>query len=346
VAPTADPFALLPPYKPPTKGFLSKLPPSWVPYAQLMRVEQTGGLYAFYTANLVGMAWAADIASPPLAASQILYVAGASLIYVVWHRGAACIVNDIWDVEFDRKVARSRHRPVARGAVTINQAWAWYGVNVAMAGGTLWTLMPHPLACAYTAVPALFMLSVYPLFKRFTHYPQLILCQPLAWAVVISCAALGVDPWTVQDGTQAAATACLVTSLMAYYVQLDYVNACQDTVDDIKAGVKSMAVRFQNTHLLLGSIATLQISLMLTAGVLANLGPAYFLGACGGNALVLAAMATTVSRKRPDICAWWFRRGSLLIGGTLTLGLFFEYYWSKIAKKGESEENEQRVIDA
>ena len=337
-----DPIANGPVYKPPTKGFLSKLPASWVPYAELMRVEQTGGLYAFYSSNLIGMAWAACIAVPAPEPSQILYVAGATLAYIVWYRGAACIVNDIWDVEFDRKVARCRTRPMARGAVTAPQAWVWYGTNVAVMSALIAALMPHPLACFYNAAPALFLLSVYPLCKRYTDFPQLVLCVPVASGLFVSCAALGVDPWTVQDGAHAAATVCMVTSLMAYFTALDYVNACQDTADDIKAGVRSMAVRFRDQRVVLGTLATIQVSLMVTAGVLADLSPTFFIAACGGVAAIMARQASTINRARPDLCKWWFKRGSLLFGGTTTFALFLEYYWrTRSDSKNEEEQLKQ-----
>ncbi|KAL9615975.1 MAG: hypothetical protein Q9160_009099 [Pyrenula sp. 1 TL-2023] len=319
-----DPFAHLPPWQPPRKGVLSRLPASWVPYAELMRIEKTGGLYGFYFPYLIGMGWAATIATPALPATGILHVAGVLLAWNIVQRGAVCTINDIFDREYDRQVERCRLRPVARGAVSVKQGYTWYAAQCAVAASIV-TFLPNATECFYHAVPIVFLLSVYPLFKRWTDFPQLVLSVPLAWGILMSCSALGVDPFTVQDSATAAATACLVASNAIWIVMLDYVNACQDTKDDIKAGVRSMAVRYKNTKAFYATLGTAQVGLMAAAGVMAGLSPVYFAGACGGNALFIALMARTATRDRPDRCAWWFLRGSILVGGTTAAALFAEY---------------------
>ena len=106
---------------------------------------------------------------------------------------------------------------------------------------------------------------------------------------------------------------------------LDYVNACQDTADDVKAGVRSMAVRYSNTFAFISVLSTAQVLCLIAAGVLGGMSPVYFVVACGGNAAMLATMAKTVDRARPKLCAWWFLRGSILVGGATVTGLFGEY---------------------
>lgn len=141
----------------------------------------------------------------------------------------------------------------------------------------------------------------------------------------MSCSAFGIDPFTVQNATVASPTACLFASQGVWIVMLDYVNACQDTADDIKAGVRSMAVKYQDTFVFIFTLSAAQAGLMIAAGILSGLSPVYFVVACGGNAVMLAAMAKTVKRSRPDMCAWWSLRGSILAGGTTVVGLFGEY---------------------
>lgn len=314
-----------PPWQPPQKGFLSLLPSPWVPYAELMRLEKTGGLYGFYFPYLIGIGYAASIAPSVPSPSFVLTTSALFLAWNVLLRGSVCTINDILDREYDRQVARCRTRPIARGAVTPTQGYIWFAVQSVAAAGVV-TQLPCATECFYHAIPIHFLLSVYPLAKRVTDFPQVVLSIPLAWAVFMSCSAFGLDPFTIQIASASTATACLFASQAIWIIMLDYVNACQDTVDDIKAGVRSMAVRYQNTFGFISTLSSMQVSLMVGAGYLAGLSPVYFIIACGGNAAMLATMAMTVKRTRPDICAWWFLRGSILVGGTTVVGLFGEYF--------------------
>lgn len=314
-----------PPWTPPQGGFLSILPSSWVPYAELMRLEKPGGLYGSYFVYLVGIGYAASVAEP---IPSPVFVLSTSAIFLAWNvllRGAACTINDNLDREYDRHVARCRTRPIARGAVTPIKGYVWFVAQSAVAAAIV-TQLPCATQCFHHAIPIHFLLSVYPLAKRVTDFPQVVLSVPLGWGVFMSCAAFGIDPITMQTGGIAAAATCLFASQAIWIITLDYVNACQDTVDDIKAGVRSMAVRYQNTFAFISVLSTAQVSLMVAAGLLGGMSPIYFIVACGGNAVMLTAMATTVNRARPDVCAWWFLRGSILVGGTTVVGLFGEYF--------------------
>ena len=323
-----------PRYQRPQRGFLSILPPSWVPYAELMRLEKTGGLYGFYFPYLIGIGYAASVTQPIPSPSFVLSTGAIFLAWTVLLRGAVCTINDNLDREFDRKVARCRSRPIARGAVTPVQGHLWF-VAQSIAAAVVATQLPHATQCFYHAIPIHFLLSVYPLAKRVTDFPQVVLSIPLAWAVFMSCSSFGLDIFTMQNAALTSASACLFASQAVWIIMLDYVNACQDTADDVKAGVRSMAVRYQNTSAFLTVLSVAQVALMTAAGLLGGMSPVYFTTACGGNAVILAAMVKTVDRARSDICAWWFLRGSILVGGTTVIGLFGEYFMKlRIERQG------------
>ncbi|KAI0115637.1 UbiA prenyltransferase family-domain-containing protein [Nemania sp. FL0031] len=314
--------AQYPPWTPPTRGILSKLPLSLVPYAELSRIEKPGGLYGFYMAYLIGLSYGACLATPGPGLLLLGGTAAKLLVYNVFLRGAACTVNDILDRDYDRQVARCRSRPVARGAVTPAQGYVWYGLQTLGAGAAIATL-PNPLTMLAYAIPIQLVVSLYPLGKRFTDFPQLILSAPIAGGVLMAAAAIGVDPFVTP--ATAAATASLFMSHYIWTTIFDYVNACQDTADDIKAGVRSMAVLYQNTDAFISVMGAAQVGCLVATGVLAGFSPIYFIGAAGGNALWLAAMVKTVKRSRPDICGWWFAWGGLLVSGTTVLALLAEY---------------------
>ncbi|KAI0396811.1 UbiA prenyltransferase family-domain-containing protein [Xylariaceae sp. FL0594] len=311
----------LPTWTPPTKGILSLLPPSLVPYAELSRIEKPGGLYSFYMAYVIGLTYGVCLVTIAPTMALLTGTAGKLLIYNVFLRGAACTVNDILDRDYDRQVARCRNRPVARGAVTPSQAYVWYGLQTLGAGAVI-ACLPNPLTMLAYAVPIQLVVSLYPLGKRYTDFPQLVLSAPIAGGILMAAASIGVDPFATP--AMAAATASLFMSHYIWTTIFDYVNACQDTVDDIKAGVRSMAVLYQNTDAFITVMGAAQVACLIATGLFAGFSPVYFIGAAGGNALCLVAMVKTVKRSRPDICAWWFSWGGLLMSGTTALALLAE----------------------
>ena len=311
-----------PSWTPPTKGLLSHLPPSWVPYAELMRLHQPGGMYGGYFPYLIGIGFAASAAPIPPPPSYILPQCLHFLLWLVLLRGAVCTINDNLDKDFDRQVARCRNRPIARGAVTPADANVWYLIQT-MAAFSVVVAMPYTKECLGHAAFIFIMLSIYPLAKRVTDFPQVVLSVPLGWAVFMACSAFGLEIFS--KSRPFLSIACLFGSQAVWIVLLDYVNACQDTNDDVKAGVRSMAVRYRSTSAFIGTLGTLQVCLIAITGLSSGLSLVYVLIACGGNAAMLLWMAKTVDRSRPETCAWWFLHGSILVQGATVMGLFAEY---------------------
>ena len=102
---------------------ISFLPPSWIPYAELMRLDRPAGFFAFYWHYIIGLSFAACISPEPPLVKPLLSYAIYLVVWVVILRGAVCTLNDILDQDFDRRVARTRYRPIARGAVTTLQGY-------------------------------------------------------------------------------------------------------------------------------------------------------------------------------------------------------------------------------
>jgi 4-hydroxybenzoate polyprenyltransferase len=310
-------------YVPPKTGFLSLLPQSWVPYAQLMRLDKPGGFYAFYFPYITGLAYASCIVSdirPPPRPSDLLHQALIFLVGCIFLRGAACTWNDNIDQEFDRKVERCRFRPIARGAVSSFQGHI-FTFALTIVGSSLFTLLPTE--CIYDAVPISALFAIYPFGKRFTNYPQLILGFPFAGAIFMSCHALDIDPLTVANFSS---TATLLSANVLWTMVYDTIYAHQDKKDDEKAGVKSMAVLFKDSTKNLTSVLGVFIIILLVAtGILMHLSYLFFVLTCGGTALSLTAMIGFVNLESPASCMWWFTWGFWLVGGSLVSGFWVEY---------------------
>ena len=94
-----------PHYHPPQKGFLSRLPAAWVPYAELMRLDKPAGLYLFYFPYLFGTLYGACLSEPVVPPSYVFVPSIILLAGTMVMRGAACSWNDTIDRDLDRKVA-------------------------------------------------------------------------------------------------------------------------------------------------------------------------------------------------------------------------------------------------
>ncbi|KAH6851043.1 UbiA prenyltransferase family-domain-containing protein [Chaetomium sp. MPI-CAGE-AT-0009] len=319
--PSAPTAATLQPYTPPQTGLLSVLPRSWVPYAELIRLDKPTGSYYLYFPCIFSTLLAAPLAfpmTPPLTVlgTSLLFLAGAVVM-----RGAGCTINDLWDRNLDPHVARTRLRPIARGAVTPFQALVFTGAQL-LTG--LAVLLQFPLSCFFYATPSLLLVATYPLAKRVTYYPQFVLGLTFSWGAIMGFPALGVD--LLHHGPAQAAAALLYASNVAWTVLYDMIYAHMDIKDDAKAGIKSIALKHdRETKQVLSGLALAQVALLAGAGIATGAGPAFFVGSCGGALVTLGIMIKRVNLKSVKDCWWWFVNGCWITGGVITLGLTADY---------------------
>ena len=320
----------LPPYRYPTAGLISYLPRTWVPYAELIRLDKPTGTYYLLFPCLFSTLTAANYSTAPLslvATTSILFAAGAFVM-----RGAGCTINDLWDRNLDPYVNRTRLRPIARGAVTPFNAVAFTGVQL-LAG--LGILVQFPSSCFFYGIPSLLLVATYPLAKRVTHYPQVILGLTFSWGAIMGFPALGLD--LLVDTTALKTAVALYTSCISWTVLYDMIYAQMDIMDDPKIGIKSIALRHSShTKAVLSTLAFTQVSLLAAAGITINAGPVFFVGSCGSAAAALGLMVWKVNLKEVSSCWWWFKYGAWFTGGGITVGLLGDYLMALSRSKCES----------
>ena len=314
-----SPKASPPIYQPPTTGFVSYLPASWIPYAELMRLDKPAGTYYLFFPCLFSTLMAASYtAAEPLSVlTTSLYFFSGALIM----RGAGCTVNDLWDRNLDPHVARTRLRPIARGVITPFKALTFTGFQL-LAG--LGVLLQFPPSCLYYGVPSLLLVAMYPLAKRVTHYPQFVLGLTFSWGAMMGFPALSVDLTT--DSAALRAVASLYASCVSWTVLYDMIYAHMDVKDDVKVGIKSIALRHKDqTKLVLSALAVVQIAYLAVAGSAMGAGPVFFMGSCGSAAVTLGIMIWNVELNSIRSCWWWFTNGALFTGGAIATGMLAEY---------------------
>ncbi|CAH1757754.1 6860_t:CDS:2 [Entrophospora sp. SA101] len=101
--------------------------------------------------------------------SKTIYMLGLFGIGSLVLRGSGCVINDLWDVNIDRKVERTRNRPLASGLVTPFQALVFLGLQLSVGLSILLQLNWHSLV------------TIYPFMKRITYWPQLF----LGWSAMV-----------------------------------------------------------------------------------------------------------------------------------------------------------------
>ncbi|KAE8145595.1 4-hydroxybenzoate polyprenyl transferase [Aspergillus avenaceus] len=299
-------------YIPPKTGLIASLPQSWIPYAELMRLDKPTGTYYLFFPCAFSTLLAAPIASAsPL---QTLGTMGLFLTGALIMRGAGCTINDLWDRNLDPHVERTKFRPIARKAISPRKAVVFTGLQL-LAG--LGILLHFPTQCLWYGIPSMLLVTTYPLAKRITYYPQAVLGLTFSWGAIMGFPALGVDLLSNREALEAAGA--LYSSCAAWTILYDMIYAHMDIKDDVAAGIKSIALRHEhNTKTVLATLAAIQVALLAAAGASVGAGPIFFIGSCGSAILSLGTMIWRVQLKNVQNCWWWFKNGCLFTGGGIT----------------------------
>jgi 4-hydroxybenzoate polyprenyltransferase len=227
-------------------------------------------------------------------------------------RGAGCVVNDMWDRDLDRKVTRTAGRPLASGALRMRQAaWLLAGLLVI---GLLVLLQLNPL-CWALGVASLVLVGLYPLAKRVTWWPQLMMGFTFGFG-----APMGVTAITGHIGP---AWFALYAAAILWDLGFDTIYAHQDREDDALAGVHSTARLFgEQTRPFLAACYAAAVAALALAGWLSGVSVWFYL-ALPAPAALLALQVVQLDIHDPAGCLRLFRLNrevGLAVAGALLLG--------------------------
>lgn len=294
-----------------------------------MRIHKPAGVLYIYFPYLFGSLFAASInykILPPVDLFKLNMVLLAVAFIV---RSIGCTWNDIVDREVDKHVKRSSIRPIARGAVSTSNGVIFMAAEYIVLFAFVQITLPK---CLVYLVPVITTGTLYPYAKRVTHYAQAVLGISLAMGIPFGCAAGNVDPVYLgifRFSSLGLALIALGASYVLWTMVYDTIYAFQDLEDDKKVGNRAMSVLFERRmKAVLYALSTAQIIMLLVTGHLENAGKAYHYGIVY-TALVLLVMVQRVNLQSPELCAWWFAWGNLMVGGSLTASLAAEY-WTRL----------------
>tara|TARA_B100001175_G_scaffold19842_1_gene14858 strand:- start:396 stop:1259 length:864 start_codon:yes stop_codon:yes gene_type:complete len=182
-------------------------------------------------------------------------------------RSAGCIVNDIADRKYDKKVLRTKNRPIASGKISVIQGFFYVLLLCLLA---LIVLLQFNKLTIFLALASMPLAFIYPYMKRLTYWPQLFLGITFNYGLLLG--------WiSIQENLSLTPIIFYIGAIF-WTLGYDTIYGYQDIKDDEIIGVKSTSIKFKNKpkkFLLLCYVITL-ISI-ISIGITMNFNNFYFL---------------------------------------------------------------------
>jgi len=160
----------------------------------------------------------------------ILFFLGSILM-----RSAGCIFNDIVDKNLDKKVRRTKERPIASGKVSVLRAFIYIVVLCLIA---LLILLQFNWLTITLGMGSMILVFAYPFMKRITYWPQLFLGLTFNWGIIMG--------WTAITNSMSIEPLVLYLAAIFWTLGYDTIYGLQDVSDDEVIGVKSTSMKFKN----------------------------------------------------------------------------------------------------
>ena len=217
-------------------------------------------------------------------------------------RSAGCIVNDILDRKFDKKVARTKNRPIASGKISVRVGLLYTLILCSLALLVLINFNYFTIVLALASMPLAFS---YPLMKRFTYWPQLFLGITFNYGLLLG--------WTSIAGQIETAPLIFYIGAIFWTLGYDTIYGFQDIKDDEIIGVKSTSIKFKGTakFFLILCYIFLTASLLI-GGLMMSFNLIYFLSIMIPIIHLFFYQIKTFDTKNPSSCLKVFKSNNYL----------------------------------
>ena len=178
----------------------------------------------------------------------ILFFLGSVLM-----RSAGCVFNDIVDRDFDKKVQRTKQRPIASGKISVKQSLIYVLILCLI---SFLILIQFNLKTICLGLSSMILAFSYPYMKRITYWPQLFLGLTFNWGIVMAYTSI-LDQISVE-------IILLYISAIFWTLGYDTIYGVQDIADDEIIGVKSTAIKFKgNIKVFVGTCYLITLLLII-----------------------------------------------------------------------------------
>ena len=281
------------------------------PYWRLMRFDRPIGILLLLWPTW----WALLIAGNghPTLANIVIFTFG-----VVLMRAAGCVMNDYADRNYDPHVERTRARPLASGEISPRRALVVF--LLLMAAAFALVLLTNTLTVKL-AFGGAALAATYPFFKRFTHWPQVILGIAFGWGIPMA--------FSAQTGQVPLLAWWLLGINVVWSVIYDTLYAMVDREDDLTIGVKSTAILFgRHDVLVIGLLMVVMIMALAIVGLIREFSWPWH-AAIAGTVVLFSWQIHSVRHRDRDACFRAFLANNY-VGLVLFLGLA-THYWLRDA---------------
>ena len=233
-------------------------------FIELTRLDRPIGYMLLFWPCLWGLTIAYDLNSELklFYFYSFLFLMGSILM-----RSAGCIVNDIIDKNFDKKVERTKNRPIASGKVSVNLAIIYSICLCGLAFLVLINFNKFTILMALLSMPFAF---TYPLMKRFTYWPQLFLGITFNYGLVLA--------WISINNSINLVPIIFYFGAIFWTLGYDTIYGYQDIKDDEIIGVKSTSIKFKNNPKKFISLCYMFFFIsLITIGILMNFKIIYYI---------------------------------------------------------------------
>ena len=221
-----------------------------------------------------------------------LFMSGSILM-----RSAGCVVNDIIDKKFDKKVERTKNRPIASEKVSIKLALTYAALLCALAFIVLINFNSLVIILALGSMPLAF---TYPLMKRFTYWPQLFLGITFNYGLILG--------WLSVNNEFVYVPIIFYFGAIFWTLGYDTIYGFQDIKDDEIIGLKSTSIKFKNNPInFLLLCYTILIIILISLGLMMNFKYLYFLFLGLPILHLIFFQIKQLNIKEPDKCLKIFK---------------------------------------
>ena len=178
----------------------------------------------------------------------ILFFLGSLLM-----RSAGCIFNDIVDKDFDKKVKRTRNRPIASGKISVSRSFLYVVILCLIA---FFISIQFNLLTIILGMSSMVLAFSYPFMKRITYWPQLFLGITFNWGIIMA--------YTALSNSISSEIVILYISAIFWTLGYDTIYGSQDMSDDEIIGIKSTSIKFKkNITLFISTVYFISIGLLV-----------------------------------------------------------------------------------
>ena len=217
-------------------------------------------------------------------------------------RSAGCIVNDVLDRKFDKKVFRTKDRPIASGKISVKRALLYSLILCLIAFLVLINFNLFTIILALASMPLAF---TYPLMKRFTYWPQLFLGITFNYGLLLG--------WTSVNGQISIIPIIFYLGAIFWTLGYDTIYGFQDIEDDEIIGVKSTSIKFkQNPKIFLFICYLIFTLLFVVTGIKLNFNYYFFIGAMAVLFHLFVIQIISFNKENKEKCLEIFKSNNVL----------------------------------